>query len=298
MTTLAADAPRDYYQGDFHDYPVIATDIIYGGAAVGDNGSGYARPLVAGDPFMGFADYKADNATGAAGDVYVRCRTRGRAKLSISSLAITDKGKDVYASDDNTFTLTQGSNTRIGFVSSWVETGVGIIEFEATSGVQTELTDNSTGTAGDTIAASVGESTVAIPITLASITGAGDVLTNYTPGYKFKLLGASFAVAVPVTTAAKAATLNLEIGTTNVTGGEIALTSANCTPLGALVAGSAITAANTGSATDTISVEAASVTAFAEGSGYLLLNIQNMDTADAVASMAAKINTMTRRLGN
>lgn len=152
MTTLAKDAPRTFLQGDFHDYPVIAADVIFGGAAVGDNGSGYARPLQAGDPFRGFADYKADNATGAAGDIDVRCRTRGRIQLSISGLAITDVGKDVYASDDDTFTLTQGSNTRIGHVVAWVSTGVGIVEFATTSAVIVELTDGSTGTASDSIA--------------------------------------------------------------------------------------------------------------------------------------------------
>lgn len=152
----------------------------------------------------------------------------------------------------------------------------------------TALTDNTTGAASATLAAGDGINTVSFPITLASITGAMDVVTNYTPGYKFKLLSASFAVAVPVTTGAKLATLNLEIGTTNVTGGEIALTSANCTPLGALVAGAAITAANTGSSADAISIEASAVTAFVEGSGYVLLRIQNMDTADATASLAAR----------
>ncbi|HEU4708752.1 MAG TPA: hypothetical protein VFS17_05515 [Methylophilaceae bacterium] len=152
MTTLAKDAPRDYYQGDFHNFPVIAADIIYQGAAVGDNGSGYARPLQAGDPFRGFADDKADNSTGAAGDVTVRTRTRGRIKLAISSLAITDVGKDVFASDDDTFTLTQGSNTRIGHVVGWIETGYGIVEFEATTGALAELTDSSGGTADGTIA--------------------------------------------------------------------------------------------------------------------------------------------------
>ena len=147
------------------------------------------------------------------------------------------------------------------------------------------VTDSTTGAAGTTLAAGAGVHTISIPIILAGVTAA-DVLTNYTPGYKFKLLSATFAVTVPVTTAAKAATLNLEIDTTNVTGGEVALTSANCTPLGALVAGAAITAANTGSATATISVEAASVTAFIEGQGILLLKIQNMDTADAAASLS------------
>ncbi|MCI0430769.1 MAG: cytoplasmic protein, partial [Rhodospirillales bacterium] len=68
MTTLAADKPRTYELGDVNELPVVAADIIFEGAAVGDNGSGVARPLVAGDPFRGFAIENADNATGAAGD--------------------------------------------------------------------------------------------------------------------------------------------------------------------------------------------------------------------------------------
>lgn len=163
---------------------------------------------------------------------------------------------------------------------------------------QVAITDNSTGTVANTIAAGAGVHTVAIPITLANITGAGDVLTTYTPGYKFKVLSVDFAVETPVTTGSKAASLNVEIGTTNVTGGVVALTSDNCTPMGAVVAGSAVTAANTGTAADTISVEAASVTAFVEGTGYLILKIQNMDTADAIASLSDKWNEVRLSLVN
>lgn len=151
------------------------------------------------------------------------------------------------------------------------------------------VTDSTGGTSSSTLEAGVGVQTIAIPINLPSLAN-GDVLTNYTPGYKFKVLSVSFAVSVAVTTAAKAATLNLEIGTTNLTGGVVALTSANCTPLGALVAGTAITAANTGTSTDTISVEASSVTTFVEGAGYLLIKLQNMDTTDAFASIASILN--------
>lgn len=122
--------------------------------------------------------------------------------------------------------------------------------------------------------------TLALPIDLASITGAGDVLTNMTIGHSFKLISVDFFVTKPVTTAAKAATLNLEINTTNVTGGEVALTSANCTPLGVKVAGSAITAANTGNSSATLSVEAASVTAFVEGEGVLMIRIENRDESN------------------
>jgi hypothetical protein len=119
--------------------------------------------------------------------------------------------------------------------------------------------------------------TVTIPINLASIVGSGDVLTTYTPGYAFKILSVDFAVSVPATTGSKAASLNLEIGTTDLTGGVVALTSANSTPLGVKVAGSAVTATNTGTSSDTISVESSGVTAFSEGAGYLLLKIQNLE---------------------
>ncbi len=134
MTTLAADAPRDYQVGEIEEYPVVATDIIYEGAAVGENGSGYSRPLVAADPFQGFAERKVDNSAGAAGDKTVRVRTRGRVKLAISALAITSNDRvAVYASDDNTFTLTSSGNSKIGWVSRWISTGVAIVDFEATS---------------------------------------------------------------------------------------------------------------------------------------------------------------------
>ena len=132
MTTLAADTPRDYQIGELEDYPVIADDIIYEGAAVGENASGYSRPLVAGDVFQGFAERKADNSGGSAGDINVTVKTRGRVKLAISGLAITANDRPaVYASDDNTFTLTATSNSLIGYVSRWVETGYGIVEYDA-----------------------------------------------------------------------------------------------------------------------------------------------------------------------
>ena len=51
MATLAADVQRAYQTGEIEEYPVIASDIIYQGAAVGENASGYSRPLQAGDPF-------------------------------------------------------------------------------------------------------------------------------------------------------------------------------------------------------------------------------------------------------
>lgn len=130
MTTLAADAPRAFFESDFADHPVIASDIIYGGAAVGENGSGYARPLSGGDRFLGFADYKADNSTGSAGDVDVRCRKRGTIDLSVTGAVITDVGQPVYATDDNTFTFVPTSATFVGFVKRFISSGRVSVEFD------------------------------------------------------------------------------------------------------------------------------------------------------------------------
>lgn len=110
-------------------------------------------------------------------------------------------------------------------------------------------------------------------VNLASITGAGDVISNFVLDRPGVVLRTQWNQMAPVTTAAKLATLNLEIGTTNLTGGTIALTSATCTPMGAVIAGAAITAANVFAAGDNISVEAASVTAFAEGTGIVSITV-------------------------
>ncbi len=135
MTTLAADKVRPYYFSGNpirEEYPVIANDAIYRGAAVGENGSGYSRPLVAGDPFQGFAVARADNTGGSAGDIRVTVEQKGFIELPISALAVTANDRPaVYASDDDTFTLTVGTNSLIGYVSRWVSTGIAVVEFDA-----------------------------------------------------------------------------------------------------------------------------------------------------------------------
>ena len=132
MATRSSAANRVYAVGDVAAYPVIASDIIYEGSAVGENASGYSRPLTAGDPFQGFAEETIDNSSGAAGALNVRVKTKGFIKVAISAIAITSNDRPlVYASDDDTFTLTKGSNSLIGTVFQWLETGYAIVEFDA-----------------------------------------------------------------------------------------------------------------------------------------------------------------------
>lgn len=130
MVTLATDSPRVYGQGDINEFSVIAADIIYEGSAVGDNGSGYARPLAAADNFLGFAERKIDNSAGAAGDKRVRVLKKGKIQLSVSGAVITDVYQPVYASDDNTFVFSPVGNSFIGKVHRWVSSGVVIVEYD------------------------------------------------------------------------------------------------------------------------------------------------------------------------
>lgn len=137
MTTQAADKFRTYAlhgSETDNDVPAIASDIIYEGSAVGENGSGYFRPLVAGDPFAGFCLVNCDNSSGAAGGKNIHVRAKGVAVLSVTGVtAVTDEGSTVYASDDDTFTLTAGSNSAIGKIIRYISGTKVEVAFEAAS---------------------------------------------------------------------------------------------------------------------------------------------------------------------
>lgn len=170
---------------------------------------------------------------------------------------------------------------------------------QRSSANQTALTDSTGGSvSGATLAATAGISTLSIPIQLASMTtSATDLVTAYTPGYKFKILAVDFATTTVSTGDGASQVINVEIGTTNVTGGVVTATLAGTDTLGELTAGTAVSAANTGSASDTISVEvAAGGTVFTAGSGVLLIRIQNMDVQDNTAKSAELINELRAAL--
>lgn len=135
MATLSANSPRAYEGApdriEENAVPVIASDIIYEGAAVGVvDASGHARPLSGGDRFAGFANAKADNSAGAAAAINVDVRTKGYVQLSVSGAVITDKGQPVYATDDDTFVFNPVGASFIGFVHRFVSAGVAIVHFD------------------------------------------------------------------------------------------------------------------------------------------------------------------------
>ena len=139
MATLAKDKPRVYEltggHPDYNELPAIAADIIYAGAAVGESStSGTGRPLVAADNFMGFCQEQCDNSLGAASAKGIKLLQSGVAELTVTGAsAVTAYDAPVYASDDDTFTLTASGSSSIGKVKKYQASGKCLVYFEATS---------------------------------------------------------------------------------------------------------------------------------------------------------------------
>jgi hypothetical protein len=136
MTTLAANKPRAYegapVRMEDNAIPVIASDIIYEGSAVGlVDATGHGRPLAAGDRFGGFAKEKADNSAGAAAAIKAGVYQQGFVELPVTGAVITDLSQPVYATDDDTFVFNPVGAVFIGFVHRFVSAGVVIVSFDA-----------------------------------------------------------------------------------------------------------------------------------------------------------------------
>lgn len=196
----------------------------------------------------GFVQADFTNGLGAAGGHYAIVNGNDRWAQADSKMAVTTFGASTITITNNSgVTWAAGSTVEI------------FIDIQDGNNVQT----------------------LAFPIHLAAITTAQDVVTDYVPGVDGYIEALTWVQNAPVTTGSKLASLNAEIGTTNLTGGVVALTSAACTPMGATIQGSAITANNRILKKDTLSIEASSVTAFAEGSGTLYVRIR-LDDADRI----------------
>lgn len=144
---LSKDTSIKHCLGDFEQYPVKASSTIYEGGMVGLD-SGYARALVAGDQFAGHCFQGAVETTAANGGCNVKVLS-GTYKLqvTVTGVAVTDIGKDVYATDDATYALT-ATGTKVGKVVRYVTTNTAIVEFSTanvagmtiTSGVGSDIT--------------------------------------------------------------------------------------------------------------------------------------------------------------
>lgn len=131
--SLSANTPRAAELGILNDLPVAAGVHIYEGAAVSVNASGFAKPLAAGEDFVGFADCEADNTSGSAGAIFVSVRHKGKVVLAVTGAAAANVNDAVYASADDTFTLTATSNSLIGYLRRYDSAGC-VVELQVKNG--------------------------------------------------------------------------------------------------------------------------------------------------------------------
>lgn len=123
---------------------VLGSKHIYHGAYVGLTPSGYIKPFEPGDIFDGIADQEFNNTstTDGAASALNDDGTRGMAKCrvinghchfaaALSSVAITDIGKPVYATSDNTLALIGHPDGWVGTVADKYDTNIALIRMRA-----------------------------------------------------------------------------------------------------------------------------------------------------------------------
>jgi hypothetical protein len=231
------------------------------------------------------ADFTGDNASATSyllvndNDRYTEAADQFDISFGASTITLTNKTTSTWAIGDK-ITL-NAANASVLDPSDLI-----------TFGPIASIVDSSGGTGVDVVTATTGIVTVPIHLNLVALTtSAADLLSAYTPGYAFELLSVEFVFTTLATGAGASQILNFEIGTTNLTGGALTLLLADGDTLGKKKAATAITAANVGTAADTISLEvAAGGTVFTAGQGTLLLKLRNMDTVNAIKSITDKID--------
>jgi len=111
---------------------VKGSTTVWRGALVGlTSPAGFARGLVAGDPFAGIASEEKVNA-GADGAATVQVETETDIEHAVSGAAQTDVGRPVFASADDTLTFVAAGNSYVGIVKDYVSSGVVIVRIDPT----------------------------------------------------------------------------------------------------------------------------------------------------------------------
>jgi len=260
MTTRSTDFNYEDSAPGINAYKAT-TDTYYKGSLIAmkpSTGLAILWSDVAEYQFLGISTGQV-SSTGAITDM-VRVDERGvilKKVAVVGASAVTDTGSLVWASDDDanaslslTPTVLAGA---VGQITRWYSSTTCDVRLFTPAEYQARI-------------AAAGYFTFSF---LAATLADGDLVTTWTPGFAGRIVDIDAVCTAAVTTGAKASTLNLEIGTTNVTGGTVAL--AGTYSLGEVQAGAAITAANHFTASDTISLEASSTTTFIEGSFDVLV---------------------------
>ncbi|MFC3074685.1 hypothetical protein [Shinella pollutisoli] len=121
----SADIRRKWRKGDSYGYPVLANVRIFGGTMVGVTAALAAVPAGHADAvaLVGFAEESVNNVGGATGDQTVTLR-KGITHIPLAGATPANIGATVYASADDTFTLTAGSLLVAGTIDAIDADGV------------------------------------------------------------------------------------------------------------------------------------------------------------------------------
>ena len=154
-------------------------------------------------------------------------------------------------------------------------------------------------------AGGTGNSTLVVPVgptgyALASL--ANSQLLTVNPGFNGELTGASYRVGVAATTGSKAATLQLQVNGTALTGGLLALGGTGTPAYQAAGTATAFSAISGGTQTflagQTVGFAVSSVTTFSEGDGQVELALTNTDTNGTYFTVADTTSPATSTTGD
>jgi hypothetical protein len=182
------------------------------------------------------------------------------------NVAILGESKAVYGGN-----VTAGQNLQVDATGRLITAGSGaVVAIAEDSGAVGEI--HSVFLLTHTASGANTKGVMSIPVVLPAVT-AGMTVASFVPGFVGAITKVQMLVTNPATTALKLFTLSPFINAVAVTGGVLALTSANMAPLGNNVQGTAVTATNAFIATDSIIFKSTAVTAFAEGEGLLIITL-------------------------
>ena len=150
--TLSSDVNINrYLDQQLRTLAVKAATIIYRGALVGlDRATGFARPLTATDQFQGLAYERCDNSLGADADREIILFTQGDFEFALAGAARTAIGRPVFASADDTLTLSGANASYIGQIIDVPTAGKIIVRIDPQRRLTQTITatlDSQTGSA-------------------------------------------------------------------------------------------------------------------------------------------------------
>ncbi|MBI5816688.1 MAG: hypothetical protein HZB29_13885 [Nitrospinae bacterium] len=141
MANLTSDRKTTRRDGALFSHPAAAATVVYSGALVAINQSGYAIPAAddATHTFAGKSDVQADNSAGINGDVIVEGHRSGVFDFNSSGMTQADLNTDAYVVDDN--------NVGRGIAAQPVNiTGVSLKRIATSRGGSRALAFTATGT--------------------------------------------------------------------------------------------------------------------------------------------------------